>query len=372
MRRAFAFIKGVSDVQRAYFSECGREIAVRNLQLMRTVGIAGTVLYLLFLSVTLLFFRQMAISLLYGLIVPVLILFILYSDRALSKGRVDARGAQRITFLMYGILMAYVIIMSVFPHPDVPSAYYPLFLMMAPVLFILPACWHLVMTAMSLAAFYILVVWFKAPACWSHELFEATTSALFSVVVIVMMTQFRLQSDSLKRKYYELSRLDALTGTLNKSTGEDAALEYIAGSGRNALTSLMLLDIDNFKSFNDQNGHLEGDRLLTRVGAALSKLCRKDDIVCRFGGDEFMILLKDIQSTDTAVQRARGILGEASKLRGGAQPTTLSVGICFSDHEQLGYEEMIRRADTALYHAKHKGKNRYEVWTAHLTGQKAV
>jgi diguanylate cyclase (GGDEF)-like protein len=372
MKKAAAYIKGISDVQRSYFLECGREIAVRNLQLMRTVGIAGALLYLIYFVVTQIFFSPMAISPLYALIVPVLIVFVLYSNWALSRADADARYALRAAFFMYITLMAYMIVMSVFPHPDVPSAYFPLFLLMAPVLFIFPAWWHLITTFLSLAAFFALVIQYKSPDCWSHELFEATTSALFSVVVIVLMTQFRLQSDSLKRKYYELSRRDVLTGTLNKATGEEAVREYISDPGRRAHAALMLIDVDNFKSFNDRNGHLEGDRLLGRIGAALTALCRRDDIVCRFGGDEFMILLKDLEADAAAVQRARDIIEEVGRLRVAAQSPTLSVGICFLNYEQKDFEELIRRADAALYQAKRKGKNRYEVWMAGLTAQKAV
>jgi diguanylate cyclase (GGDEF)-like protein len=246
----------------------------------------------------------------------------------------------------------------------VPSAYYPLFLLMGPVLFILPAYQHLIMTISSLILFYPLVLTFKSPGCWSHELFEATTASVFSVIVIVVMTQYRIQSDSLKNKYYMLSRQDVLTGTANKSTGEAAAREYIAALRPDERCAMLLLDIDNFKSFNDGYGHLEGDRLLKMIGSTLIALCRKDDIVYRFGGDEFAILLKDVQTDDVAIQKARNIIDAITKIDNNYKtPPTCSIGICFRDGDKAGSEELIRRADAALYHAKRKGKNRFEVWT---------
>ena len=116
-------------------------------------------------------------------------------------------------------------------------------------------------------------------------------------------------------------------------------------------------------------GHLEGDRLLKMIGSTLIALCRKDDIVYRFGGDEFAILLKDVQTDNLAIQKARNIIDAITKIDNNYKnPPTCSVGICFRDGDTVGSEEMIRRADAALYCAKRKGKNRFEVWPADAEG----
>lgn len=372
MKRIMEFFRSLTAVQKGYFSEFSREIAVRNLQLMRTAGYAGIILYVVYFVITQLFFKEKAISPLYGLIVPVLASFSLYATRALAQGKVNNLRAQRATLLHYFTLMLYIMIMSVFPHPEVPSAYYPLFLVMAPVLFILPAYQHLIMTLSSLALFFPLVLTFKSPGCWSHELFEATTASVFSVIVIVFMTQFRLQSESLKNKYYLLSRRDALTETANKAAGESAARDYIAGMRSEERGAMLLMDIDNFKSFNDGYGHLEGDRLLKMVGSALVAACRKDDIVYRFGGDEFAVLLKDIQADDVAIQKARCIMDAIANNGDGCKcPPTCSIGICLFNRGSTGSEELIRRADAALYHAKRDGRNRFVVWSSEMNVPKA-
>jgi len=102
---------------------------------------------------------------------------------------------------------------------------------------------------------------------------------------------------------------------------------------------------------------------LKTLGAALTAICRKGDIVYRFGGDEFAILLKDIQADDVALQKARGILDAVMKFDfGGNEPLSCSIGICFCDRETAFSDELMRRADAALYRAKRLGKNRFEVW----------
>ena len=101
-------------------------------------------------------------------------------------------------------------------------------LYMGPVTFILPVRRQLAVTLGGFALFYVLVLKFKNPVCWSHELFEAFTALFLALIVIILMMQLRVQSDSLKTKYYDLSRLDGLTGVLNKSAGLAAADHYLA------------------------------------------------------------------------------------------------------------------------------------------------
>ena len=288
----------------------------------------------------------------------ILVLFLLYASRKLKSDSINAKKTLRATLLLYTVLMAYMLVMSIFPHPDIPSVYYPLFLLIAPVLFILPAYQHVVMTLSSLALFFLLVLHFKSPVCWSHELFEASTAALFSIIVIVFMTQFRLQSDCLKKKYYQLSRQDALTGIVNKTAGFESAQAYLTEMGETESCALLFVDIDSFKTFNDTFGHLEGDHMLKKIGTTLSQLCRKDDVVSRFGGDEFIILLKDIQSETMAQQKASSIIDAVAKINGDhSKQTTCSIGICYNAHQYSTIEEMIHRADIALYRAKNNNKN---------------
>lgn len=357
----------VCAIQKGYFKDSSDEIAARNLKLMRTTGYVGMVVYALYLALTILFFKRLEISLLYGLIVPVLLLFLLYANRALKTGNVNVRQAQRVTLLLYIVLMLYMLVMSVFPHPNVPSVYYPLFLMMAPVLFILPSYQHIVINISSLIVFFVLVFNFKSSVCWMHELFEAVTATIFSMVVVVFMTQFRIQSDSLKEKYYALSRQDLLTGVVNKTAGMEAAQAYLDTMAKDEYCALLFVDIDNFKRYNDTYGHLEGDQMLRNIGATLSRLCRKGDIACRFGGDEFILLLKDIHTATVAEQRAGDMIQAITGLSDeDKQPITCSVGICVCRNDIRNIEDVIHRADIALYYAKCNGKNRFATYREEL------
>lgn len=351
------------ELRRAYFSEQGEEIAARNLQFVRLGSFICATLFFMYYVFTILFFPDFAISPLYGLVIAPLACFAVYADRALRGRRASTRGATAATVLFYLTAMAYLIVLSVFPHPEAPSVYFSLFLVLAPVAFLLPAYLHLIVIGASFAAFWVLVVMFKSPDIWYHEVFTAATAVVFAIIAIVFMSQFRLQTDSLKMKYYQMSRHDALTEAMNKSTGLTAAQAYIEGKGSSERFAVFFIDIDGFKGINDTYGHMTGDQILRAVGKVLADICRKDDIVCRFGGDEFLIVLKDVERIEEATAKARSINAAVRELDVlNVSKLTCSIGIGFYDGDCANIETAIADADTALYRAKHQGRDGFAVY----------
>ena len=125
--------------------------------------------------------------------------------------------------------------------------------------------------------------------------------------------------------------------------------------------SVVMFDLDYFKSVNDDYGHLCGDALLTAVGKRMQELLRNSDVKCRYGGEEFLILLPDTP-IDGAVHVADVLRQEIGKLSvswtGETVSTTASVGVAIAGPGELDAKALIGRADAALYRAKHLGRNR--------------
>ena len=279
----------------------------------------------------------------------------------LRRGTFRPALVQALTTIMYVVLMAFVIVMSVFPHPNVPSVYFPLFLLVGPVIFLMPVRLQLLITLSGSVVFFPLVLMFKSPDCWSHELFESTTALLLSAGVMLLMMQLRVQTESLKNQYYLESTRDRLTGLLNKESGIAAASERLARQKAGEHSAVFFLDIDDFKSINDTCGHLDGDSCLRAVAGILQSVCRRGDPVCRFGGDEFMMLLQPLESAEAAGQRAEAILAAVRSARTAPRRMTCSIGVCFISEALHPLEEYIRMADSALYRAKNAGKNTFAV-----------
>jgi two-component system cell cycle response regulator len=161
----------------------------------------------------------------------------------------------------------------------------------------------------------------------------------------------------------EMSMTDALTGLLNRYGLQRALQREHAEARRYARPlSCLLLDIDFFKAVNDTYGHAAGDTALRQAARALTESVRGSDVVCRYGGEEFLVL-----APETGAGGARSLAEKirqafSSRLFGDAAhtfPLTLSVGVAELRPSESG-NDMIARADEALYHAKQSGRDRVE------------
>ena len=126
--------------------------------------------------------------------------------------------------------------------------------------------------------------------------------------------------------------------------------------------ALLFIDLDDFKTVNDQLGHAAGDDLLVEVGGRLKTCVRDEDTVARLGGDEFAILLEQASSHEVAVRVAGRILEAMCPpftLGGAEVQVGVSVGVTVSDATEV--DDVLREADVAMYTAKVRGKGRYEL-----------
>ena len=150
---------------------------------------------------------------------------------------------------------------------------------------------------------------------------------------------------------------DSLTGLYNRSAFEETVSAYIRGSEHEPRGMLMLLDIDNFKDINDQRGHLEGDRALQETARILGNTFRQEDVIGRWGGDEFLIFVKGHIRRDILEQRLQRLL---DALRAAdTVPLASSIGVTFVQRDGYDYNRSLKRADIALYRSKKNGKDRY-------------
>jgi two-component system cell cycle response regulator len=158
-----------------------------------------------------------------------------------------------------------------------------------------------------------------------------------------------------------LSLRDGLTGLFNHTYFyQQIDFEVRRYARYRSLVSLMLIDIDDFKVVNDTYGHREGDRILAAMGKTLIRVARDSDICCRYGGEEFAVVLPltDTQEAGVIANRLRMELKE--RLPGGGT-VTVSIGVAACGKKTKTYRDLVERADTALYQVKRSGKNRVMV-----------
>ncbi len=190
---------------------------------------------------------------------------------------------------------------------------------------------------------------------WLYSL----AAAAFLAACMAMCEMWFLVTE-LQGELARQARTDPLTGALNRRSMEEAVLRETARSLRygNAL-SMIVVDIDNFKQLNDARGHAAGDCALQALVRRLICMLRQQDSLARMGGEEFAILLPDTSDAAALItaERVRRMVEELDvPFETGAVKMTVCAGVAQLDPE-CGWEEMMRRADAAMYDAKKRGRN---------------
>ncbi len=160
---------------------------------------------------------------------------------------------------------------------------------------------------------------------------------------------------------------DGLTGLYNHTYLHQRLDEELGRAKRyGGSLSLLMLDLDDFKAYNDRLGHLEGDKVLAEVARIISRSVRKADIVCRYGGEEFAVIMPetDTPAALTAAERIRQAVEESIPPDAAGEDTadraprpTVSIGVATYPHHAAARIPLIEAADRALYFSKHNGKN---------------
>lgn len=196
---------------------------------------------------------------------------------------------------------------------------------------------------------------------WSHE----DLQTLCDLAALVQSFIFSLENVQYKAQLEYEANHDALTGLPNRRAFQQS-LDYLVSQQKNADRdiALLFLDIDNFKTYNDTYGHEFGDLVLKFFGHVLRDNVRTQDIVARLAGDEFTILLHQLEQSESDVsQICNGLLAALGNIKTVAGiPVTLSasIGVCFGRARQLQLPDtLMARADAAMYRAKQAGKGRY-------------
>lgn len=152
------------------------------------------------------------------------------------------------------------------------------------------------------------------------------------------------------------SERDHLTNIYNKKVAESLIQDYLKWMDRDEIYVFMILDMDNFKYINDAYGHKTGDQVLILLAELMGSVFRRDDIVGRFGGDEFIIFLKRIPSADQVQKRLASLYELLSREK--EPELSCSIGLSMV-YQGDSYEQVFRQADIALYEAKSQGKGQY-------------
>lgn len=191
----------------------------------------------------------------------------------------------------------------------------------------------------------------------------ASLFAFYSVTLASSFAFLLMHKERADREAYERASTDSLTGVYNRRTFEELAEAQLSRARRQRTpVSLLMLDLDHFKRVNDTNGHQAGDHVLAGFAALVRTCLRKEDLLARYGGEEFVVMLPGATSTQAAAlaERIREIVSKAPMKTPSLDiPITVSIGVTSEAGNKLpALDDMIARADEALYRAKNEGRNK--------------
>lgn len=205
---------------------------------------------------------------------------------------------------------------------------------------------------------------------WEYAHIAPVKNSLGEVRHYLAVKQDITQQKAQEERILYQAHYDSLTGLPNRFLSLDHLAQMLKASRRKGVqTAVLFLDLDDFKKINDSLGHEAGDELLKEASQRLRTAIREGDIVGRLGGDEFIILLPEIESIDDAglvaeklLESFRGVFSLSNR----ALVSTVSIGIALSPDDGTEAAELLRKADAAMYHSKSQGRNTFNFFTASM------
>ena len=361
MKKLFSYQKNIIKKRRQYFRQEKCQIAKLNLQILEKLSLASVALLVFFLFMTPFIIKGWKASPQHIIFLPVSILFCLITFLYNKKGSNSPKSVTALCILFNIILFVFIILIDVFSDASAPSCFMPMLCVALPAIFVFPLSLSLGLIGFFEIIYVIAVLMFKVPAIGQYDVFYAVVSFGFSVVVANIVLHLRIRDYQIRIKFKELSIRDTLLPSIyNKQGSQQQIQQYLDINNPSVYCSMIFLDLDDFKRINDTLGHYNGDIVLRCIGEVLRGIFRANDIIGRFGGDEFIVLVKGLTNEKVLVDKCLLInerLSSYSKEKIGIK-VSCSIGVIIVKNKETDFDLLFSQADKALYEAKNSGKDK--------------
>ena len=247
--------------------------------------------------------------------------------------------------------------------PDTPAVTFIVFLLIAPMFMIDKPYFMAIELCMADIVFLSWMHAIKPYNVWKIDLVNVITYTIVGVFLNIISNSIRIKEFVLTRKIKIQKDTDELTGLKNKSALTREINKYLSDQTKDK-GILYIFDVDKFKSINDTYGHDVGDTVISQIGSFLASRFTHDEIVGRFGGDEFIVFIKDENDPVPAKGIAESIVkGVAENVyKPNEQVVSVSVGVALYSGRENDYSKLFKKAETAMYKAKADPNNRFAIY----------
>lgn len=275
----------------------------------------------------------------------------------------DSLVAQLLIYLSISLLFVFACLITQ-NKPEIPATTFIALLLITPMFMIDKPFF---MTFELVAASTVFLVWMynvKPYDIWQMDLINVIIFTIVGIILNIIANSVRIKEFVLTRKINIQKDTDELTGLMNKGAlTREIKLALDDSSVNKGL--LLVMDVDHFKHINDTYGHDVGDNVIVQLGGLLGRKLADNEIAARFGGDEFVIFIKDTDDPEVARNIAEAIIKGASenvKLPVSDQNVSVSIGIAVYKGLEKTFTEIFKKADTALYRSKADTTKKYNFY----------
>lgn len=345
--------------RRTFFRDGSASNCSSNLKLLIAANTTAILFLIAFILVTPLIISSWHPTPYHLAFLPALLICFAVSLIYYRGHRNGGKGASLLCILLSIILLTFSVLLDTIGSAGAPAIFVPMMYVIVPVVFTLPFHISYGMIAITEIAYAFMLSTYKNNMTGRYDLFGSIVALACSLIIANIITMLRVRDYMLQAEYKYRSMTDGLTNILNKEAIFDALRKYFQAYNPHTTCALIIMDLDNFKTLNDTKGHAAGDVLLKEIGRLLTETFRRLDIIGRFGGDEFVILLKGtadpllIRNKYTTIQeRLKQLTQEQLDI-----PVTASFGSVYAEDQTVDAHLLFQQADTALYEAKRKEKS---------------
>ncbi len=284
------------------------------------------------------------IGFIYSILVSVLFLFVFKKDSLI---------AQLIIYLSISLLLLLGAFITK-NNPDNPATTFIAFLLITPMFMIDKPYFMAIELSVSSIIYFVWMYSVKPYDIWLMDVFNVIVFVIIGLFLHIIANSIRIKEFVLARKINIQKDIDELTGIKNKAALTRDINNYLSDKSKDK-GILFMLDIDRFKMVNDTYGHDVGDSVINQLGSLLSHLFTNGEVVGRFGGDEFIVFIKDTNDKALAEEAANKIVNgaiENIQLPDIDKKVSISIGIALYNGVENNYSEIFKKADVALYKTK--------------------
>ncbi len=348
-----------------FFQSAKKESTSLNLRILLAANLAAILILLGFIMLTPYIIKDWQPTPYHIGFIPALLFCFVLSLIYYIRGSWKYRAVTALCVLFSIVLLTFSILLDTVGTPGGPGTFLPMMLIAIPALFTLP--FRISYALILLAEFlYIATVFiYKNNVLGQYDIFRSVVALMFSIVIANIIMSLKVRDYSIQTKYKQQSMTDGLTNILNKEASFEAFRKYLQTYNPHVTCTLIIMDLDNFKTLNDTRGHAAGDNVLQKVGVLLLETFRHIDIVGRFGGDEFVVLMKGSDSFDIVKEKISAMQQHLRQI--GQEEADLqmsaSFGVVLVTDQEVESHSLFLQAVAALYDAKRKGRATYVMKT---------